>query len=99
MTERDVLDALGGVLDPEIGIDVVSLGLIYGVEIEGDAVRVALAMTSAACPLGQHMVEQAEAAIRARVPEAREVRVALVLEPPWTPERMTPEARRRLGWA
>jgi metal-sulfur cluster biosynthetic enzyme len=98
MTEQAVLDALGDVLDPEIGIDVVSLGLVYGVEIEGDLVRVALTMTSAACPLGPHLVEQAEAAIRARVPEAAAVRVDLVLDPPWTPERMTPEARRQLGW-
>ncbi len=98
MTRDDVLEALRQVDDPEIGINVVDLGLVYGVEVAAGVVRVTLTMTSRACPLGPHMVEQAEAAIRQRSPEAVDVAVDLVWEPPWTPERMSAEARRQLGW-
>jgi metal-sulfur cluster biosynthetic enzyme len=71
---------------------------VYGVEVASDVVRVALAMTSRACPLGAYLVHSAETAVRSRLPEARQVAVDLVWDPPWTPERMSPEARRRLGW-
>lgn len=98
MTTDDVLEALRHVDDPEIGINVVDLGLVYGVEVAGGAVRVTLTMTSRACPLGPHLVQLAESAIRQRSAEAVEVAVDLVWDPPWTPERMSPAARRQLGW-
>jgi metal-sulfur cluster biosynthetic enzyme len=98
MTRDDVLEALRQVDDPEIGINVVDLGLVYAVDVAGDRVRVTLTMTSQACPLGPHLVQTAEAAVRERVPGAREVVVELVWQPPWTPERMSPQARRQLGW-
>lgn len=98
MTRDEVFHALREVDDPEIGIDVVELGLVYGVEVEGDRIRVALTMTSRACPLGEMLVRNAEAAVRAHLPAAREVAVELVWEPAWTPERMSPAAKRQLGW-
>jgi metal-sulfur cluster biosynthetic enzyme len=93
-----VWDALRTVNDPEVGMNVVDLGLVYGVTVEGADVRVELTMTSPACPLGDVIVENAAAAIRAAAPEARTVDVALVWEPPWTPDRMSEAARAKFGW-
>jgi len=93
-----VRDALREVVDPEVGVNVVDLGLVYEVTVEGDAISVDLAMTSAACPLGQQLVAEAEAAIARHLPEAEPVEVRLVHDPPWTPERMSEAARAALGW-
>lgn len=98
MEEETVLQALRTVEDPEAGMSVVDLGLVYGVSVQGHAVRVDMTMTSPACPMGAFIVEEAEAAIRAAAPAGTEVRVELVWEPPWTPERMSAAARERFGW-
>ncbi|HYH22231.1 MAG TPA: metal-sulfur cluster assembly factor [Azospirillum sp.] len=98
-TEPRVLEALRTVIDPEMGIDVVELGLVYGIDVHpAGTVDIRLGVTSPACPLGDYLCETAEDAVRAAVPEVRGVTVDLVLDPPWTPARMTAEARRRLGW-
>jgi metal-sulfur cluster biosynthetic enzyme len=97
-TDEAVWDALRTVNDPEVGMNVVDLGLVYGVAVEGADVRVALTMTSPACPLGDVIVENAAAAIRAAAPEARTVDIALVWDPPWTPDRMSDAARAKFGW-
>lgn len=96
-TADDVWEALRVVIDPEIGLSVVELGLVYGVEVRGAAVAVRLTMTSAACPLGDLIVEDALAAIRERCPGAHPVDVQLVWEPPWTPDRMSAHARQMFG--
>jgi len=96
-TVDEVLGALREVLDPEIGINVVDLGLLYGVAIDGADVRVRLGMTAPTCPLAEHLAASAERAIALRVPGARAV-VEIATDPAWTPEMMAPEARRRLGW-
>lgn len=97
--EPRVLEALRTVIDPEMGIDVVELGLVYGIDVHPEGtVDIRLGVTSPACPLGDYLCETAEDAVRAAVPEVRGVTVDLVLDPPWTPARMTTEARRRLGW-
>ncbi len=94
-----VRDALRTVIDPEMGIDVVELGLVYSVEVAADsAVAVRMTMTTPACPLGEFLRESAECAIRDHLPEAPAVEVALVFEPPWTSDRISPAARRQLGW-
>ncbi len=98
MSPEAVRDALREVVDPEVGVNVVDLGLVYEVVVEGDAISVDLAMTSAACPLGSHLKGEAEAAIRRHLPAAGAVEVKLVNEPPWTPERMSEAARAALGW-
>jgi metal-sulfur cluster biosynthetic enzyme len=92
-----VLAALRDVVDPEVGINVVDLGLVYGVEVEDSEVRVRMTMTSPACPLGAHLAEEAAGRIRARVPGVGSVRVELVWDPPWHPGRMSEGARRALG--
>jgi metal-sulfur cluster biosynthetic enzyme len=93
-----VWQALGTVLDPELGINIVDLGLVYRVELAEDAVRVTMTATSRACPLGPHLLESARAAILQQVPEVRNVAVELVWEPEWTPDRASPGARMLLGW-
>lgn len=95
--DPDVLRALRVVIDPELGIDVVSLGLVYAAERDGERARVVMTMTTPACPLGEVIVEDARAAVEAMVPGVRHVAVELVFEPPWTPKRMSPEAREQLG--
>lgn len=99
MTEDDVRQALMGVEDPEAGMSVLDLGLVYGVAVEEGKVRVEMTMTSPACPAAPYIVDEAAAAIRAIAPEGTDVDVQLVWEPPWTPERMSEEARGRFGWA
>jgi metal-sulfur cluster biosynthetic enzyme len=97
-TDDAVWDALRTVNDPEVGMNIVDLGLVYGVTVNGADVRVELTMTSPACPLGDVIVENAAAAIRAASPGARTVDVALVWDPPWTPDRMSDAARAKFGW-
>ena len=96
ISEAQVWDALREVRDPEIDVSIVDLGLVYGVTVEARSVRVALTMTTPACPLSGYIAEVAEDAIRRRDPAAV-VEVAIVWEPPWTPDLLSEEAKRRLG--
>ena len=98
MTSDQVMAALRQVVDPEIGINIVDLGLVYDVTVLDDDVRVAMTMTTRACPLHDMIVGNAEAAIRAAAPEARSVHVDMVWEPPWDPSMMAEAAKRQLGW-
>ncbi len=98
MTEEQIREALREVLDPEIGVNVVDLGLVYSVDVRGTEVHVALTMTTRACPLHAYITETAEAAIRQRVPEATAVHVELVWDPPWDPAMMSAAAKQQLGW-
>ena len=99
MTEPEVREALRSVEDPEAGMNIVDLGLVYTIVAEPGRVRVEMTMTSPACPVGPYLVDEAAAAIRMLAAEGTEVRVDLVWEPPWTPERMSPQARSRFGWS
>lgn len=94
----EILEALRGVVDPEMGIDVVDLGLVYEATARDGDVHVVMTMTTAACPLGESMADEAEAIIRRCVPGVRSVKVDLVWEPPWRPSMMSTAARTRLGW-
>lgn len=98
MTEAEVLEALRAVNDPEIGINVVDLGLVCGIAIGPEGVRVEMTTTSPACPLAGFMAETAAEAIRRALPEAGAVDVAIVREPRWDASRMSDAARRVLGW-
>lgn len=93
-----VLEALCGVIDPELGINVVDLGLVYSVDVDALQVHVTMGVTTPACPLGPHLVESAKAAIGNALPAAERIEVSLTREPPWSPERMSPAARDQLGW-
>jgi metal-sulfur cluster biosynthetic enzyme len=89
---------LSGVIDPEVGIGIVELGLVYDVTVEDDAIVVTMTMTTPACPLGAYL-EQSVAAALVDIAGDRPVTVDLTFEPPWTPDMITDEGRRQLGWA
>ena len=87
VTEAAVLGALEGVLDPEIGLSVVHLGMIYGVTVDGGHVRVRMTLTAHGCPLHEVMTEGVRTAIAA-LPGVERVDVELTFDPPWTPDRV-----------
>ena len=93
-----VLAALGNVWDPELGLDVVSLGLVYDVRVDDDVVEIDMTLTTPGCPVSEQLPAEAEAAVRDALPDAN-VRVLVVWDPPWTPERLSPVALERLGFA
>jgi len=85
------------VIDPEIGVNIVDLGLVYGVDVADGHVRVAVTMTTPSCPLSEYVTTSAEATIWQQVPGTRSVDVDLVWEPPWRPDMISDEARTLLG--
>lgn len=95
--DPELLRALRAVIDPELGLDIVSLGLIYAATREGETAKVTMTMTSPACPMGSMLVSDAQRAVEALVPGVQKVDVRLVFEPRWTPELMSAEARAQLG--
>ena len=96
--EESIRNALMDVVDPEVGMNVVELGLVYGVEVTPERIRVQMTMTSQACPMGDMIVESARNAIRGAAPGMEDIEVELVWAPPWTPNRMSESARDRFGW-
>jgi metal-sulfur cluster biosynthetic enzyme len=97
LTQETVFDALRQVNDPELGINLVDLGLIYGVEIEGGKVQVDMTLTTPGCPMHSFIARQAWLAVN-NLPGVTETVVRIVWEPRWTPERLSPAARAQLGW-
>jgi metal-sulfur cluster biosynthetic enzyme len=97
MGNEDILHALKQVMDPELGINVVDMGLVCRAAHVADGIAVSLSMTSPACPLGELMAEDARLALRQSFPNATTIQVDLVRDRPWSPERMTEDGRRQLG--
>ena len=93
-----VREALRQVDDPEAGINIVDLGLVYGVDVRAEAVHVDLTMTTAACPMADMIVGQVDDVITAMVPAGTAVDVELVWDPPWTPDKMSRTAKEHFGW-
>lgn len=97
-TEEDVLNVLKEVDDPEIGVNVVDLGLVYTVDVkEGGDVNVEMTLTAPGCPMHDTIARAAEMAIET-LPDVKEAHVSMVWNPPWTPDRLTDEGRRLLGF-
>ena len=90
--------ALERVTDPELGLDVASLGLIYKLEVKGSEVEIDMTMTSPGCPVAEQLLLEANNEIL-KVPGVEKARVNLVWSPPWTPEMMSLEAKMTLGFA
>lgn len=90
--------ALKDVVDPEVGMNIVDLGLIYGIDLSPAGLRVDMTMTSPACPMGEMILEEVEVRLRDELPAGFPLQVNLVWEPPWDPSRMSDEARRHFGW-
>lgn len=91
-------EALGGVYDPELGLDVVSLGLVYDVRQVGAAVVVEMTLTTPGCPASESLPEMARSAVAGALGGAAEVDVEVVWEPPWSPAMMSEDALSALGF-
>lgn len=96
VTEKEVKKALKGVKDPELNLDLVVLGLVYDIEVEGGDVHVMMSLTTPLCPVAPQIVEDATNAVLA-VEGVDTCEVELTFDPPWTPERMSPLIRASLG--
>ena len=96
-TREEVVEALHQVEDPELGMDIVDLGLLYDVDVEGPKVRVSYTLTSMGCPAGVMIQEDIDRVVR-ELPGVEEVESELTFEPPWTPERMSEDAKFILGF-
>jgi len=97
-SEDAIRDALRDVVDPEVGLNVVDLGLVYAIEVSPGRVHVRMTMTTPACPLGDSIMESARAAVRAAAPAIGEIEIELVWDPPWNPGMMSEIARDHFGW-
>lgn len=97
LTENQVLESLKDCYDPEIPVNIVDLGLIYGITIVDDWVGVKMTLTSPGCPASTMISEQVKERVK-KVPGVGDVDVRIVWQPEWTPARMTDEARNKLGW-
>ena len=96
-TREEVVDALRVVEDPELGMDIVELGLLYDVEVEGPKVHVTFSLTSMGCPVGPMLEQQIKETVEA-MPGVEEVEPELTWNPPWTPEKMSEDAKFILGF-
>ena len=94
--DEKMIDALRNVIDPELMINIVDLGLVYSINHDGQKAYVDMTLTSPACPAGPQIIQQSKMALE-RLKDVDEAEIKLVMTPPWTPERMTDEARDHLG--
>ena len=96
-TKEEVTDALRQVEDPELGMDIVDLGLLYDVDVEGPCVKVTYSLTSMGCPAGP-LIEQDIARVVQEMPDVEAVDTELTFDPPWTPDKMSDDAKFILGF-
>ncbi|MBZ8142058.1 hydroxylase [Rubrivivax gelatinosus] len=93
-----VFEALARVVDPEIALSIVDVGLVYGLRLQDRVASVLLTTTSAACPLADSIADDVETELMQLLPAGWAVDLELTWEPEWTPERMSADARRFMGW-
>ena len=96
-TEEDITEALSNVIDPELGLDFVELGLVYDVGIEGGTVNITFTLTTPACPIGPQVSEQMKEFV-GEIDGVEEVVPTMVFTPPWTPDKMSEDAKFALGY-
>ncbi|MEW6145415.1 MAG: metal-sulfur cluster assembly factor [Thermodesulfobacteriota bacterium] len=96
VTENKILEVLSNVYDPEIPIDIVNLGLIYGIDIEGGNVRISMTMTAPGCPASTQIAGESKILVE-EIPGVESVEIELVWDPPWDPSKMSEEAQQSLG--
>lgn len=97
ISEQDVRAALKSVVDPELGINIVDLGLVYGVTVSETEVAVTMTTTTAACPMHNLLSRLAELAVAGVAGDGVAVAIDVVFTPPWSPDMMSDDARRILG--
>jgi len=98
MNEESIFETLKIVMDPEVGVNIVDLGLIYKVELRPEEVYIQLTMTSPACPLHGVITRDIDKVLRQTFPDLGEMTIELVWDPPWSPELMSAAAKKQLGW-
>ena len=98
LDEQQVRDILRQVIDPEVGMNIVALGLVYRIEITPGSLVIEMTMTSPACPMGDLIVDDAHAELDRVLPADVSVNLQVVWEPPWNPSMMSEQCRLRLGW-
>ena len=96
-SKEDVMEALKKCIDPEIGVTLLDLGLIYDVKVEGDAVNIKMTLTTRGCPMHSYMINDVKDKV-SEVKGVKKVNVELVWDPPWTPEKMSESAKKQLGF-
>jgi metal-sulfur cluster biosynthetic enzyme len=96
-TEEDVTEALSNVIDPELGLDFVELGLVYDVAIDGPKVDITFTLTTPACPIGPQVSEQMVEFV-GEIDGVEQVVPTMVFTPPWTPDKMSEDAKFALGY-
>lgn len=96
--QLQALECLYDVIDPELGVNIVDLGLVYDLDVKGDIASVEMTMTTPACPLHTYLASAVETAILEGVPGVRRVDVRLTFEPPWDPAMMSSAAKQQFGW-
>jgi metal-sulfur cluster biosynthetic enzyme len=96
-TEEDVTEALSNVIDPELGLDFIELGLVYDVNIDGGRVDITFTLTTPACPIGPQVSEQMKEFV-GEIDGVEEVVPSMVFTPPWTPDKMSEDAKFALGY-
>jgi FeS assembly SUF system protein len=98
INEAEVMDALHECYDPEIPVNIVDLGLVYNIAINNEegAVQVTMTLTSMGCPMAGEVMEEVDTRVR-QVENVKSCKVDLTFDPPWSPERMTEDARWELG--
>jgi metal-sulfur cluster biosynthetic enzyme len=95
---ESIRTALRQVIDPEVGVNIVDLGLVYGIDVTPEGVRITMTMTSPACPMADMIIDDMDAALDALLPAGMRIDVQLVWDPPWHPGMMKADARRHFGW-
>lgn len=98
-SEEIVREALRAVDDPEVGMNIVDLGLVYRIDLAPQGVEVTMTMTTPACPMGGMIVDEARDAVQALLPAGTAVEISLVWDPPWTPDMMSAHAKENFGWS
>ena len=98
LDEQQVRDILRQVIDPEVGMNIVALGLVYRVEVAPGNLVIEMTMTSPACPMGDMIVGDVRAALAKVLPDSFEPDIRLVWEPPWNPSMMNEATKQHFGW-
>ncbi len=96
VTENKILEVLGNVYDPEIPIDIVNLGLIYGIDIEGGNVHITMTMTAPWCPASTQIAGESKILVE-EIPGVENVEIEIVWDPPWDPSKMSDDAQQSMG--
>jgi metal-sulfur cluster biosynthetic enzyme len=96
VTKEDVMKVLKECYDPEIGVSLLDLGLIYDVKVENDKVNIKMTLTTPGCPMHSYMVQDVQNKVKS-IKGIQEVNIELVWDPPWTPDRISKSVRKQLG--